>query len=90
MARSTQLVARYRVLDGQRALESFHPDAGALNVQLISAHSNGFGDSQAVPVVHQQQHVIADAMPTFLGGLEQQLYLRTAQKVLGALVSIGR
>jgi len=33
-----------------------------------------------VPVVHQDERVIADAVPAFLGGLEQEIDLRTVQK----------
>jgi hypothetical protein len=61
---------RERGLVRQRALQTLHPKAGALDVQLISAHSNGFGDAQAVPVDHHYQYVVPDAVPPFLGGLE--------------------
>ena len=45
---------------------------------------------QAVPVDHQQQDVIAYAMATLLGRLEQALHLGVGQEVFAASVPIDR
>jgi len=42
-----------------------------------------------VSVDHQQERVIPDAVPPFLGGVEQLIDLWTAQKILASLVSIS-
>ena len=65
------------------------PDAGALDIDGPAAHSNGLRDAQAVPVDHQEQRVITDAVAPFLGRLEQPIDLRPVQEVLGPLVGIG-
>ena len=43
-----------------------------------------------MPIDHQEQDVVADAVAPFPGGLEQPLLLQNAQKALGALVGIRR
>ena len=71
-------------------LEALHPKARPLDIEDTAAHLDGFADPQAVPVDHQDEHVVADAMAPFLGGLEQLIDLRTRQEVLRSLVGIGR
>src|SRR5215510_14542936 len=85
-----QLVTTNRVLDGERALEPGDPQARAFDVELTAAHADGLADAQAVPVDHQEQGIVADAVPAFLGRLKQASDLRLAEEILRALVGIGR
>jgi hypothetical protein len=84
-----QLIAGNRVLDAQAALEASDPQPWNADIELVAPHLDGLADPQAVPVDHKQKDV-ANAVAAFLGGLEQLLYLRIAQKILRALVRVGR
>src|SRR5262245_12812176 len=61
-----------------------------MGVELIAAHLDRLRDTQTVSVDHEQQRVVADAVAAFLAGIEQLTDLRCCQKLLTALVDVGR
>ena len=85
-----QLIAGDRVLDAQAALEASDPQPRPLDIELVATHLDGLADPQAVPVDHQQKGVVANAVAPLLCRLEQAIDLRTVQKILRALVRVGR
>ena len=85
-----QLIAGDRVLDAQAALEASDPQPRPLDIELVAPHLDGLADPQAVPVDHEQKGVVANAVAPLLCRLEQAIDLRTVQKILRALVSVGR
>jgi hypothetical protein len=85
-----QLFARNRLLDGQRILQTLHPDARLREVQLIASQTNGFADAQPMPIHHQHQKVVTRAMPAALRRLEQSFNFFLIQEILSALVRVGR
>jgi hypothetical protein len=84
-----EFVAGDRVLDAQAALETRDPQPGTL-VELVAPHLDGLADPQAVPVDHEQKGVVANAVAALLCRLKQAIDLRTVQKILRALVRVGR
>ena len=79
-----------RMLDRERVLQASHPEPGALDIDCVAPHLDGLAHAQAVAVDRQQERVVADAVASLLGCLEQAADLRLSQKVLVAFVAIGR
>lgn len=82
-----QLVAGDRLLDRQPALEPAHPQPGA--VELVATQADGLADPEAVAVHHQQEQVVAHAVPSGPGGVQQLGHLAGGQVILVALVPVG-
>jgi uncharacterized protein DUF4158 len=77
-----------RLFDGQPLLETSDPEAGLIEVDVITAQAGRLADAQAVAVHHQYEQVIANAMPPSLGGLEQVGDFGFAQIILVSLMGI--
>jgi len=71
-----------------RALGAFHPQARFLEVECIEAQGRRLRHPKPVPVDHQQENVVADAVPPLLGRLKQALHLGVGQEVLAPNVGI--
>jgi hypothetical protein len=78
------------MLDGEAALEASDPQPRPLDIELAAPHLDGLADPQAVPVDHEQKGVIANAVAPLLCRLKQAIDLRTVQKILRALMRVGR
>src|SRR5450755_364452 len=77
------------MFDVQAALEPADPQAGMVEIDLIAAYADRLAHAQAVSEHHQDQEMIADAVPALLHGVEELGDLRRAQEVFGALVAVG-
>jgi hypothetical protein len=72
------------MLDGQPTLEPSHPEPRMIEIDLIAAQADRLADPQTMAVHHQDQQIIANALPALLGGIDQAGDLRLAQEVLAA------
>src|SRR5262245_38775151 len=84
-----ELVAIDRLLNAERALAALNPYPRRLQVDGILPHAGRLADAQAVPIHHQDEQVVADAVAAALGGLQHAIHLGLTQVVLVALVGIG-
>ena len=85
----TKLVDGNWLLDGQAVLQSPDPETRLLEVYVSDLQSDGFAHTQAVTVDHQEQEVVADAMPPPLGGLQQPLDFRFVEEILLPFVEVS-
>jgi hypothetical protein len=60
------------------------------SLDRLTSSWHGLADPQAVPVDHEQKGVIANAVAPLLCRLKQAIDLRTVQKILRALMRVGR
>jgi hypothetical protein len=75
------------VLDGERVLETRHPGPRLRQVQVVTPERNGFAHSEAVPVHHHYEEVVADAVPASLGRIKELFHLGHRQEVLAPLMA---
>ena len=76
-----EFITRDRLFDGQPVLETPNPEAGLIEVDVVSPQADRLADAQAMAVHHQHQQVIADAVSPPLGGLEQGRDLGLVQEI---------
>jgi hypothetical protein len=67
-----QFVAGDRLLDRETILQATHPQAGAIEIDLVAAQVGRFAHPQTVPIHHQDEQIIAHAMPPGLYRLKQR------------------
>ena len=65
-----------------------HPQHGAVEVQLVQPQADRLADPQAMAEHHEQQQVVARAVPAGLGRLQQGGEFGRGQEVLGPLVPV--
>jgi hypothetical protein len=88
--KGAQFVAGDRLLDGQAILEPGNPKPGLGKVDIVTAQRNGFRHPEAVPIHHEHQEVIADAVTTTFCCHEQSADLGFSKKITSSFVSIRR
>ncbi len=65
----SELIAGYRLFDGQTVLKTSHPQARSFRIDVFDLDRYRLANTQTVAKHHQHNEVIADAMTTFLIGL---------------------
>src|SRR3954451_11888542 len=65
----TELVPRDRLLDRKAALEPAYPQAGGGEVEVRPAQADGLAHAQPVTVHHEEEQMVARAMPALLGAV---------------------
>jgi hypothetical protein len=60
--------SKTRMLNGQRVLQPLDPQPRLLEVHLIAPQTYRIRYPQAVPVYHQEQQMITNAVPATPGG----------------------
>ncbi|CAM3435135.1 hypothetical protein PANO111632_18855 [Paracoccus nototheniae] len=73
-----QFVALNGMLDAEPPLQPLHPKAGLRQIDMIPPQGNCFRDPKPVPEHHQDQQMIASAMPTGLCGGKKSVNLHQA------------
>jgi hypothetical protein len=86
MARSSS--PRDRLLDRQAALEPAHPQAGGGEVEVRPAQADGLAHAQPVTVHHEQEQMVARAVPALPGAAQQPVDLALAQEIPGAEAAV--
>lgn len=71
----SKLVTGQRMLNRQSVFESVDPDPTMLKIQMGGLQSDGFGDSEPVPVHEKDEEVISDAVLGFSGGIKKTFHL---------------
>lgn len=59
----------------QRILDALDPETRLLEVQCLQAQRDGFRDTKAVPVHHQQQEMVPNTVSAILGSSKQTVNL---------------
>src|SRR5215203_5069137 len=77
-----------RLLDRQAVLQPLHPQPRLIEVDLIAAKADRFADAQPVAVDHENEHVVAHAVPPGPGRVQEGLDLARGQEVLCPLVHV--
>src|SRR5215210_2982630 len=81
-----QLGAGDWLLDRQAILQPLHPQPRLIEIDLVAAKANRFADAQPVAIHHQDEQVVAHAVPPDPGGVQEGLDLAGRQKVSRPLV----
>ena len=84
----TQLVSGDRLLDRQAVLQAPDPKAGAVEIDFVAAQVDRLAHPQAVAIHHQNEQVIACAVPPGFRRFKQRGDLGLGQVVLRPLVGI--
>ncbi len=77
------------MLDAESAFQPRHPEAGLRQIDMIPAQGNCFRHPEPVPEHHQDQQVIAGAMPACPGTGKKLVDLSQTQIVPPALMRIS-
>src|SRR5215207_10172671 len=79
----TELVPCNRLLDRKATLEPAYPQAGGGEIEIRPAQADGLAHAQPVTVHHEQEQMVARAMPALPGAAQQPVNLTLAEKVPG-------
>jgi hypothetical protein len=71
----SKFVAFDRSLGIERILSPPNPNASLFEIELVQPHRYRLRNAQGVAVHHEEQQMIANAVTTVLGGIEQPLDL---------------
>src|SRR5271154_6939174 len=77
------------MLDRPPVLEPADPQPGVVKVDLVAAQTDRLADAQTMTKHREDEKVVADAMTSGLGGIEQGGDFGIAQEILAALMRIG-
>ena len=83
-----QLVAGDRLLDRETVLQSPHPQARSVEVDLVAAQVDGLAHPHPVPIHHQDEEVIAHAVSACLRRLEEGGDLALGEEIPFPLVPV--
>src|SRR4051794_26862057 len=84
----TELVPRDRLLDRKAVLEPAYPQAGGGEVEVRPAQADGLAHAQPVTVHHEQEQMVARAMPALPGAAQQPVDLALAQEIFGTEAAV--
>src|SRR5215210_6935026 len=84
-----QLGAGDWLLDREAILQPLHPQPCLIEIDLVAAKADRFADAQPVAVHHENEQVVAHAVPPGLRSLQESLDLARGQEVLCPLVRVS-
>ena len=82
------MVTGDRVFDRQATFEAPNPHPGPFKVQVLAPHADGFADTQAVAIHHEQQQKIPAAMAAFLGRFKEGVHFGIAEEIPGTFMPV--
>lgn len=88
-AKGAQFVAGDRLLDGQAVLEPCNPKPRLGKIDIVAAERDRLRYSEPMPIHHEDQEMVANAMAAALGGIKQGAELSLTQKVATSFVGVG-
>lgn len=76
------------MFDGEPIFEPPNPHPSPLEIQVGVPHPDGFADSQAVAIHHEQEQIISQAVATFLRRFKESVHFGIAEEILRAFVPV--
>jgi hypothetical protein len=85
----SQLVTWNRLFYRQAVFQTSNPQSSLLEVHIGDLHGDDLARAKAMTVRHQQEKVVADAMPPLLGTFQQPVDFRLVEEIFVPLVEVS-